>query len=57
MKKSQRKKKYREGGKNGGKKTLERHGTQHYSDIGKEGARRRWATVGVTPLDNADNGV
>lgn len=42
MDKAKRHKKYKEGGKNGGDKTLERHGRDHYKKIGKAGAEKRW---------------
>lgn len=42
MKKDQRKKKYQEGGRNGGNKTLEMHGVKHYKTIGAKGANKRW---------------
>lgn len=43
MKKAQRHKKYKEGGKKGGDKTLEMHGKKHYKKIGKDGAIKRWS--------------
>lgn len=42
MNKAQRHKKYKEGGKKGGAKTLEVHGKKHYKKIGKNGATKRW---------------
>ena len=29
-------------GSKGGKKTLEKHGTKHFSKAGKKGAEKRW---------------
>lgn len=40
-----------------GKRTLEKHGKQHFSNIGKEGAKKRWdkAKQKDGPRDNKTN--
>lgn len=54
MKKSQRHKKYKEGGKKGGKKTLEMHGRKHYEEIGTKGANKRWGKELAVKDDSLD---
>lgn len=54
MKKSQRRKKYKEGGKKGGDKTLEMHGLKHYKEIGTKGANKRWGNELAEEIDPLD---
>ncbi len=42
MERKERKKKLKESGKKGGNKTLENHGKEYFSEIGKKGADIRW---------------
>ncbi len=50
MNKSKRTKKYKEGGKKGGDKTLEMHGRKHYKNIGTKGANKRWRKLEVEEI-------
>ncbi len=51
MRKKERTKKLKEGGRNGGNKTLEIHGKKHYEEIGKKGAEKRWKKEIVTEIE------
>ena len=57
MKKKERTKKFKEGGKRGGNKTLEMHGKKHYHEIGKKGALKRWNKQLVEETDKVFPGL
>jgi general stress protein YciG len=42
-------------GSKGGKKTLEKHGTDHFSKAGKKGAEKRWGKK-LSPIED-DKGL